>query len=42
MGDPRGFLKHERVEEDERAIEERVRDWREITVHAVSISLDAK
>jgi len=34
MGDPRGFLKVERVEEDERAIEHRVRDWREITEHA--------
>jgi len=34
MGDPRGFLKVERVEEDERAIEARVKDWREITEHA--------
>jgi glutamate synthase (NADPH/NADH) small chain len=34
MGDPRGFLKVERVEEDERPIAERVRDWREITEHA--------
>jgi glutamate synthase (NADPH) small chain len=34
MGDPRGFLKVERVEEDERAVEQRVRDWREITEHA--------
>ena len=34
MGDPRGFLKVQREEEDERAIEERVQDWREITVHA--------
>jgi len=30
MGDPRGFLKVPRVEEDERPIEERVHDWREI------------
>ena len=30
MGDPKGFLKVARVEEDERAVEERVRDWREI------------
>jgi glutamate synthase (NADPH/NADH) small chain len=34
MGDPRGFLKVERVEEDERPIEQRVRDWREIVEHA--------
>ncbi len=34
MGDPKGFLKVPRVEEDERAIEERVRDWREIVEHA--------
>jgi glutamate synthase (NADPH/NADH) small chain len=34
MGDPRGFLKVERVEEDERAVEHRVKDWREITEHA--------
>jgi glutamate synthase (NADPH/NADH) small chain len=34
MGDPRGFLKTTRVEEDERPIEERIHDWREITVHA--------
>ena len=30
MGDPKGFLKVERVEEDERPVEERVHDWREI------------
>jgi glutamate synthase (NADPH/NADH) small chain len=30
MGDPKGFLKVARVEEDERAVEERVHDWREI------------
>ncbi|HXX66382.1 MAG TPA: glutamate synthase subunit beta [Polyangiaceae bacterium] len=34
MGDPKGFLKVSREEEDERSIDERVRDWREITVHA--------
>jgi glutamate synthase (NADPH/NADH) small chain len=34
MGDPKGFLKVERLEEDDRSIEERVRDWREITEHA--------
>jgi glutamate synthase (NADPH/NADH) small chain len=32
MGDPRGFLKVAREEEDERAVEERVQDWREIVV----------
>jgi glutamate synthase (NADPH/NADH) small chain len=31
MGDPKGFLKVAREEEDERAVEERVHDWREIT-----------
>ncbi|MGA3119302.1 MAG: glutamate synthase subunit beta [Polyangiaceae bacterium] len=30
MGDPKGFLKVARVEEDERPIDERVRDWTEI------------
>jgi len=30
MGDPKGFLKVSRVEEDERPVEERVHDWREI------------
>jgi glutamate synthase (NADPH/NADH) small chain len=34
MGDPKGFLKVSRVEEDERAIAERVRDWRELVVPA--------
>jgi glutamate synthase (NADPH/NADH) small chain len=34
MGDPKGFLKVERVEEDDRPIDERVHDWREITEHA--------
>ncbi|MGH7269109.1 MAG: glutamate synthase subunit beta, partial [Polyangiaceae bacterium] len=34
MTDPRGFLKVPRVEEDERPIEERVGDWREIANHA--------
>ncbi len=34
MGDPKGFLKVPRVEEDERAVPERVRDWHEITEHA--------
>jgi glutamate synthase (NADPH/NADH) small chain len=34
MGDPKGFLKVTRVEEDERPIEERVRDWTEIILPA--------
>ncbi len=32
MADPKGFLKVSREEEDDRAIGERVRDWREIPV----------
>jgi glutamate synthase (NADPH/NADH) small chain len=32
MGDPRGFLKVARLEEDERSVEERVQDWREIVL----------
>jgi glutamate synthase (NADPH) small chain len=32
MGDPRGFLKVSRLEEDERPVEERVHDWHEIVV----------
>jgi glutamate synthase (NADPH/NADH) small chain len=34
MGDPKGFLKVSRVEEDEREIGERVRDWHELVVPA--------
>jgi glutamate synthase (NADPH/NADH) small chain len=34
MGDPRGFLKVSRQEEEERPVEERVRDWREIVLAA--------
>ncbi len=34
MGDPRGFLKVSRVDEDERSVEERVHDWREIVLAA--------
>jgi glutamate synthase (NADPH) small chain len=34
MADPKGFLKVARQEEDDRAIEERVHDWREVTEHA--------
>ncbi|HLK36828.1 MAG TPA: glutamate synthase subunit beta [Polyangiaceae bacterium] len=34
MGDPKGFLKVERAEEDDRPVAERVKDWREIVVAA--------
>src|SRR6516162_8648213 len=34
MGDPRGFLKIGREEEDERPVEERVRDWQELVIAA--------
>jgi glutamate synthase (NADPH/NADH) small chain len=34
MGDPRGFLKLERIKEKERPVEERVKEWREFTLHA--------
>jgi glutamate synthase (NADPH/NADH) small chain len=34
MGDPKGFLKLARVDEDEREIEQRVHDWREIVIPA--------
>jgi glutamate synthase (NADPH/NADH) small chain len=34
MGNPRGFLELSRVDEDERPVEERVHDWRELVVHA--------
>jgi glutamate synthase (NADPH) small chain len=36
MGDPKGFLKVSRVEEDERAIDERVHDWHELVLAASS------
>jgi glutamate synthase (NADPH/NADH) small chain len=42
MGDPKGFLKVSRVEEDDRAIEERVRDWRELVVPAATDQLRAQ
>jgi glutamate synthase (NADPH/NADH) small chain len=32
MGDPKGFLKHAREKEHDRAIAERVKDWREIPI----------
>jgi glutamate synthase (NADPH/NADH) small chain len=34
MGDPKGFLKLSRQEEDERPVSERVHDWRELVVPA--------
>ncbi len=34
MGDPKGFLRVERMEEDERPVEERVKDWHELVVPA--------
>jgi glutamate synthase (NADPH/NADH) small chain len=34
MGDPKGFLRVERVEEDERPVDERVKDWHELTIAA--------
>jgi glutamate synthase (NADPH/NADH) small chain len=34
MGDPKGFLKVARVKEGERPVDERIRDWTELTLHA--------
>jgi glutamate synthase (NADPH/NADH) small chain len=34
MGDPKGFLKVARIKEGERSVDERVRDWNELTVVA--------
>src|SRR5579885_1704185 len=34
MGDPKGFLKVSRVEEDERPVDERVPDWRQLVIAA--------
>jgi glutamate synthase (NADPH/NADH) small chain len=42
MGDPRGFLKVSRVDEDERPVEERVQDWREIVVAAPTEQVTAQ
>ena len=42
MGDPKGFLKVSREEEDERAIEDRVRDWRELVVAASDAQIRAQ
>jgi glutamate synthase (NADPH/NADH) small chain len=42
MGDPKGFLRVERVEEDERPIDERVKDWRELIIPASSAEVRAQ
>jgi glutamate synthase (NADPH) small chain len=42
MGDPKGFLSVSRVEEDERSIDERVRDWREIVEPATGEQVRAQ
>jgi glutamate synthase (NADPH/NADH) small chain len=42
MGDPRGFLQHAREKEKERPIDERVKDWRELSVAASEESLRAQ
>jgi ferredoxin len=39
MGNPKGFLKLSREEEDERPVEERVQDWRELVVPATDAQL---
>jgi glutamate synthase (NADPH/NADH) small chain len=42
MGDPRGFLKVERVKEKDRPIEERIGDWREVGVAASEADVRAQ
>src|ERR1700733_3735697 len=42
MGDPKGFLKVQRVEEDERPVDERVHDWREMVIPAAPGQLRAQ
>ena len=42
MGDPKGFLKVPRVEEDDRPIADRVRDWREIVEPATDEQVRAQ
>jgi glutamate synthase (NADPH/NADH) small chain len=42
MGDPKGFLKVQRVEEDERPVPERVHDWTELVVHATDEQVSAQ
>src|ERR1700737_198990 len=42
MGDPKGFLKVTRTEEDERAVDERVHDWRELVLPATTEQVRAQ
>jgi glutamate synthase (NADPH/NADH) small chain len=42
MGNPKGFLEQQREEEDERPIEERVHDWREMVIPAAPGQLRAQ
>src|SRR5579859_4333387 len=42
MGDPKGFLNVGREEEDERPVEERVRDWQELVVAASDAQVRAQ
>jgi len=42
MGDPKGFLKLSREEEDERPVSERVHDWRELVVPATEAQVRAQ
>jgi glutamate synthase (NADPH/NADH) small chain len=42
MGDPKGFLKVAREEEDDRPIEERVQDWQELVVPAADQQVRAQ
>jgi glutamate synthase (NADPH/NADH) small chain len=42
MGDPKGFLKVAREEEDERPVDERVQDWEELVVAATDAQVRAQ
>jgi len=42
MGDPRGFLKIERAKEKDRAVDERIKDWRELVVPATDEDVRAQ
>jgi glutamate synthase (NADPH/NADH) small chain len=42
MGDPKGFLKVAREEEDERPIDERVQDWQELVLAATDAQVRAQ
>ena len=42
MGDPKGFLRVPRVEEDERDVAERVQDWRELVLPAPEAEVRAQ